>query len=241
MKHDKYNSAPLLSDESSPAPGRGLAEARAAKGIPAGYVQRQLGLTDSLFAALEGDDHRRLPGAVFVRGYLRRYAELVGVRPAPVLASYQRYLEQNGLAPSPPAGDPEGRSLVAMAGSAAALLLATSLVFGAILAEPQPGAEREIEAAAPFPAEQAVAPAASGDRHLQLDFVTDSWVEVVDAEDHILAVALQRAGTRLQLEGTPPFAVKLGYGPGVAITYLGEAVAVAANPETLAAELVLGK
>src|SRR5690606_21652635 len=83
-------------------------------------------------------------------------------RPAPVLASYQRYLEQNGLAPSPPAGDPEGRPLVAMAGSAAALLLATSLVFGAILAEPQPGAAQGIEAAAPFPAEQAVSPATTG-------------------------------------------------------------------------------
>ncbi len=63
---------------------------------------------------------------------------------------------------------------------------------------------------------------------------------MVDARDHILAVSLQRAGSRLDLRGKPPFEVELGYGPGVKITYLGEQVDLKLDDSNPAVETVIG-
>ncbi|MCK9503271.1 MAG: DUF4115 domain-containing protein [Porticoccaceae bacterium] len=253
MKHDTNKAKQGIAPPDSHAlenPGQALRNIRMAKGIPDDYVQRQLGLGESTFHALETDDHRRLPSPVFVKGYLRRYAELMAVRPAPVLASYQRFLEREGLAAAPPA-PPVDRPLIAMAGSAIALLLATSLVFGAILVDD--GAEinsqfsgtEEIDSRddnkMPGAYPQASGDAVKTENTFHLSFATDSWVEVVDARDHILAVSLQRAGDSLQLEGVPPFKITLGYGPGVTLTYLDEPVPLQPDPETFAVEMTLGQ
>jgi cytoskeleton protein RodZ len=243
MKHSIKKPTPFVVDSAHPAPGQALRAIRLAQGISAEYVQRQLGLTTVLFDALEQDDHRRLPDAIFVKGYLRRYADLVGVRPAQVFAAYQRFLEQKGLA-MPDVVEVEAyRPLMAIAGSALALLLGTSLVFGAMMGdnadktEPEPNLAAAIVQSTP-PAAVAVVPAKN---QLALNFVTDSWVEVVDAEEHILTVSLQRAGDKLQLEGQPPFQITLGYGPGVEISYLDQPVHVEFDPKTFAAEFSLGQ
>lgn len=223
-------------------PGAYLRSIRENKTFPRDYLRSQLGLTDTLFNALEADDHRRLPDQVFVRGYLRRYAELLGVRVAPVLAGYQLFLEEKGLVDLPPE-EPVERPLMAMIGSAVALLLATSLVFGAMIVEPEDAVVSEV-AAQQVSAEavsEEVDSSASAEGRLAMAFSTDSWVEVVDARDHILAVNLQREGTILELEGQPPFVVTLGYGPGVAISYRGDRIAFESDPETFAANVTVGK
>jgi len=206
MKHNINTAKQSISapnSQSLASPGQSLRDIRLAKGICGDYVQRQLGLGDSIFQALEADDYRRLPAPVFVKGYLRRYAELMSVRPAPVLASYQRFLESQGLAPAPSVASAADRPLIAMAGSAIALLLATSLVFGAMLVDGEAG-----ESAGGIAADQLVysdgdeltgkSPEVTdsvtkAENTLDLSFTTDSWVEGVDSRDHILAVSLQRA------------------------------------------------
>ncbi len=223
-------------------PGAYLRSIREYKSVSRNYLRAQLGLTESLFSALEADDHRRLPDQVFVRGYLRRYAELLGVRVAPVLAGYQLFLEEKGLVELPPE-EPVERPIMAMIGSAVALLLATSLVFGAMTVEPE---DAVVQAAptqqiAPEAASTQVESTVSDEGLLLMNFSTDSWVEVVDARDHILAVNLQREGTSLKLEGQPPFVVTLGYGPGVAISYRGDRISFESDPETFAASVTVGK
>lgn len=58
-------------------PGRALAEARKRKSLSVTDVALQLRLSVSQVEALEADAYDRLPGAVFVRGFVRNYARLV--------------------------------------------------------------------------------------------------------------------------------------------------------------------
>ena len=62
-------------------PGERLRSARKAKGIDLGLAARELHLPEDRLAALERDEYSVIPGRVFVRGYLRNYARLVGLPP----------------------------------------------------------------------------------------------------------------------------------------------------------------
>ena len=67
-------------------------------------------------------------------------------------------------------------------------------------------------------------PAVEGMNELALYFQEDSWVEVHDARGERLMHRLARAGQSQTLHGVAPFAVVLGYVPGVTILLDGEAV-----------------
>jgi cytoskeleton protein RodZ len=80
-----------LSDELpvSPPPGEQLAAARQSRGMTIGEIAQQLKLSPWQVAALEAGDHQRLPGTVFVRGFMRNYARLVKLDPATLLDAGQ--------------------------------------------------------------------------------------------------------------------------------------------------------
>ncbi len=59
---------------------------------------------------------------------------------------------------------------------------------------------------------------------LRLHFQADSWVEIHDARGERLIHQLARAGQTHTLHGVAPFAVVLGYVPGVSLLLDGEAV-----------------
>ncbi|MFA5082725.1 MAG: RodZ domain-containing protein [Hydrogenophilaceae bacterium] len=59
--------------------GQILAQAREAKGMTVAQVAEKLKLTSRQIEALETEDESRLPATVFVRGFIRNYARLVGV------------------------------------------------------------------------------------------------------------------------------------------------------------------
>ncbi|HEX9627920.1 MAG TPA: RodZ domain-containing protein [Acidiferrobacterales bacterium] len=69
-------------------PGSTLAQARADLGLSHEEVAERLHLSARQIVALEADDYDRLPGPTYVRGYLRSYAELLGLSPGPLLESY---------------------------------------------------------------------------------------------------------------------------------------------------------
>ncbi len=60
-----------------PRPGRVLAEARGSRNQTIAEIAQQLKLSASQVEALEADDYARLPGPVFVRGFVRNYARLM--------------------------------------------------------------------------------------------------------------------------------------------------------------------
>ena len=66
-------------------PGAVLAAARVAQNLTVADVARQLKLSASQVTALEAGEFERLPGPVFVRGFVRNYARLLKVDPDRVL------------------------------------------------------------------------------------------------------------------------------------------------------------
>ena len=76
----------LPSAAESLPPGRSLALAREQTGQSLAEVAKALMLSPSQVAALEADNYGKLPGAVFVRGFVRNYARLLGLDPEPLLS-----------------------------------------------------------------------------------------------------------------------------------------------------------
>lgn len=70
-----------------PGIGQQLAAARQAKGLSTAEVAEKLKLTARQIEALEAEEFERLPAAVFVRGFVRNYARLVGLAPEALVPS----------------------------------------------------------------------------------------------------------------------------------------------------------
>lgn len=81
--------------------GSKLREARERKGLSAETVSRETMLTLRYVQALESDDFDALPGTAFVRGYVRRYAELVGLNADELIASFDESLPSSKRLISP--------------------------------------------------------------------------------------------------------------------------------------------
>lgn len=78
--------------------GQRLAQARERAGLSHEQVADKLKLDAHTVVALENSDYRVIGAAVFVRGFLRRYAQLVGESPSEIEALYARQPE-SALAP----------------------------------------------------------------------------------------------------------------------------------------------
>src|SRR5262245_40656713 len=79
---------------SSHSPGAQLLAERRNQGLSLGDIARQLKLSVRQVEALERDEYDSFQGAVFVRGFLRNYARLLGLDP-------DRLLEAAGAAAAP--------------------------------------------------------------------------------------------------------------------------------------------
>lgn len=66
-------------------PGQQLRAEREALGVTVREVADTLNLSMTIVQALEADDYGRMPGTVFARGYIRAYARLLDLDPAPLL------------------------------------------------------------------------------------------------------------------------------------------------------------
>lgn len=225
------------------APGAGalLRRARERQGLGEDEIIRRIGLPRHTLRALEADDYAALPALVYVRGYLRAYCDILGLRQSPVLACFDDHRAAWLSASQPAAPAPSGKPRGAVLAALAAGLMACSLVTWALYSETVELPAWREPAVAPGSAASAVqgAPVRAG--QLAFEFHADSWLQVIDANDHILAVDLYRDGERLALEGKAPFRVYLGHAPGVVVRYRGAAVALDPDPETLAAEVTVGR
>lgn len=73
------------------SPGHRLREARLSAKLSVDEVAARLHLDARLVGALEADLHADLPQPTFVRGYLRGYARLLNLPPAPIIEAYDRH------------------------------------------------------------------------------------------------------------------------------------------------------
>lgn len=79
--------------------GRYLRAARQSRGLKPEQIADQLRLNRALVEALERDDYKALPDRVFVTGYIRKYARLVGLDPEPLLDAYRATPRLGGARP----------------------------------------------------------------------------------------------------------------------------------------------
>ena len=84
------------------APGEILRKAREARGESLGDVAQILKLSSHQIDALESGRFNVLPGATFVRGFLRNYARYLGVDPEPLLAEIKDRIPVPAAAPVAP-------------------------------------------------------------------------------------------------------------------------------------------
>lgn len=85
----------------SASAGAMLAEARKKLGMSVFEISDRLHLTEYYVRALEANDYSNLPGDVFVKGYLKNYALLVGLDPAEVGGCYRHTSAQERSALGP--------------------------------------------------------------------------------------------------------------------------------------------
>jgi cytoskeleton protein RodZ len=81
-------SEPSKGSAPSAGPGQKLHEARMRARLSTEQVAETLNLSIQQIAALEENDFASLPGPTYVRGYLRNYAQLLGLPPQEIIESY---------------------------------------------------------------------------------------------------------------------------------------------------------
>jgi cytoskeleton protein RodZ len=81
------------------APGDILRQAREARNLSVAAIATQLNLDLRTVEALERGEQDKLPAPIFVRGYLRGYARLVGVSENDVLGAYRALTPQSEPVP----------------------------------------------------------------------------------------------------------------------------------------------
>jgi len=93
-----------VSGEHSPPVAAGvlLAQAREAEQLTVADVAAQLKLSPAQVNALEAGTFERLPGPVFVRGFIRNYARLLRLDPQPLLSSIEAQLAPPPREDAPP-------------------------------------------------------------------------------------------------------------------------------------------
>ena len=124
--------------------GEKLREARERRGLSLGEAARQLALKAEVLEALEECRFERLPEPALARGYLRRYALLLGLDPGPLLALYP------SAPPPPPPAPPRPRR--ALWPWLLALALLGGLFYAGFLLWPRPP-EKVVELPPPPPPE----------------------------------------------------------------------------------------
>ena len=90
MNANAVEQAPEQEATEELGPGGALREARERKKLDVVSVANSLNLHRSIIEALEADDFRSLPEAIFVRGYLRNYSRMLGLPPEVMIARYEK-------------------------------------------------------------------------------------------------------------------------------------------------------
>ena len=106
--------------------GERLVAAREARGIDLLRAERETKIRRAYLAALERGDFAALPGAVYVRGFLRNYAQYLGLDPEEAVAQWHR---------EAPAGVPEPSIVMpqALVAPRKGLVLSSGIVVAAVV------------------------------------------------------------------------------------------------------------
>lgn len=218
--------------------GTRLRQGREARGLTVLQAAEKLHVDARILESLEAEDFAALGAAVYARGHLRRYADLVGERYAELQSLYPASAQRAGPDLTRiPRGAPDGRSprLVLLA-----LLVLLGFVVAGFLwwllalpsAKPQPvsagpmgsSAEQLVRAVNAQTSGRGAPDAAGAEAQLALKFYGVSWAEVTDASGRRLFEGLNAPDSARTLSGTPPLRVVIGNAPGVTVQLNGQKV-----------------
>jgi len=88
-----------VADSSPESFGKLLVEARAARGMTLQQVSTSTKIPVSKLQAIERDEIESLPGGIFTRGFVRSYAEAVGLDPQATVAQFEaKFPEESSVA-----------------------------------------------------------------------------------------------------------------------------------------------
>lgn len=82
-------------------PGQRLKKARELRGLTVAQAAAELRLTARYLQAMEADAYKDLPEPTFVRGYMRRYAQLVKISPDDIAAKFDQCYAADTETPEP--------------------------------------------------------------------------------------------------------------------------------------------
>lgn len=131
-----------------------LAAGREELNLSVSDVARHLKLSPAQVEALEEGAYDRLPGRVFVRGFLRNYAKLLGIDPQPLLRTIDHEMPQPAVVDEPPSSPEVVMPREQPARWPMYLAIAAAVIVGALAVyefgfnEAPRGDEKEADAAA---------------------------------------------------------------------------------------------
>jgi cytoskeleton protein RodZ len=244
----------------SGSPGARLAVARKTAGMSTNEVAERLHLNLETLEALESGRLESLGASVYARGHLKRYAELVHVPEAEIIAAYDAWSGKLAALPdlrdviTAPAVRSGTRGFELKPGHAligAIVLVTIALVWWAmrrparVTASTAPAAASAPAASAPSPVvtpappPPATAPTppvpppvATGPVvRLVLNLSADSWIEVYGADGTQLFHGTAQAGSQRHVSGNAPLRLFLGNPPAVTLELNGRPVVLTGNPK----------
>lgn len=233
---------PLTPDQDH-LPGAQLKSKREEKGLSIEKVAETLHLHPRQIVALESDDYSVFSAPIFVVGYMRNYARLLGIDPEPLLSNLGHQAAKTPeVQTEPVVATPrqwlpsQSSALIGLLAVVVILLATWALNRGPSATAPE-GADVSM-ATVPEETDSAISasdpqatteqeavpqePATRATGELVLRFSGDSWVEVTDADGKRLVGRMGRKDEELKLRGPLPLSVLLGNALNVRVEYNGE-------------------
>ena len=218
------------------SPGVWLRDARVALGLSIADVAQSIKFSPRQIETLECNDFDKLPGATFVRGFIRSYAKLLRVDEQALLrmldqktplADLQINLPEDTGAALPQPGEQRNYlPHLVLVVVLAALALALFSFFDWPSKPDTPKPNNNVPTVAPPMAHVEQPPATRYEpgqplppsdpllgpdiRQLVFVFEDKSWVEVKDSAQRVIFAQNNEPGTRQIVNGKPPFALVIG-------------------------------
>jgi cytoskeleton protein RodZ len=223
-------------------PGERLKKAREAKGFSLEQVSSTLKILPRMLEAIEKDSYKDLPEPVFVRGYLRLYADLVALPSEDIIARFDEYYTADtGRSPQVRLQSPQQQHLPDIsprrlptvkwgAVGGVALLVVLALASVAVWQSALPQKVMAWFQTTPSTAPVADTPATTNTINLpntsttqqaidtlELSFTANTKVLIRDSSGKELANGEKVAGDTLTVTGESPFAIELN--PAAAVQF----------------------
>jgi transcriptional regulator with XRE-family HTH domain len=206
--------------------GEILRRARESRQLGLDEIAKRTKISQRFLGAIEGGNYGILPSDVFVRGFLRSYAKILGLDPEEMVELYKQERGIATLLQEEEPGKPLPLFVLWLAVAAGVLLVGAVLTFIFWPREaPAPIPAAPVLAApverSPEPARPALPPAAGALDSIELLFSRHCWA-LVKADGVKAFEGFKESGDQLKYEIRESFYLKVGDAGAVLVTHAGK-------------------